>query len=522
MKKKFFHRNTTPRKYSVKCHREKTGLHKHSAHKTDLYQNKTEALQDWEDIYSRDYSAYYPYNSYFEGEGHYHLNHALFHSLKAPFSDVKGPFEKLGDFIPDVTEHYDSNRIGVEKRMYNFLERACSLTPDNIHDLSTYIRPFIRSEKNIEIIDKESNENVGLSDFYNTILFFAPFWIREPSEWNPATSSLTQHLFEKFKISGIFEDICKSSQVNYSELSIHWMSRYIILAQGGSISKASKFFGWSELSNKFYYYLRTTPYNKRNIHEDLESDYIEKMIAGAFLYSLGATENVISRITENANLYLFAKIAYHETDHVIDKLYSKEHWDDLNLFRKKTYLSWKELIYWLIRHADSLTDQNISEINNWAIHQIYERQRHQLGRLSFKGRSVQRILQLTQEYYTNIHNFGNSIPKLEWKRKGFDCEIKDDTGDIWSVQEIVSSKELVEEGKAMSHCVASYYQNCFKENIAIFSFKKDEKRELTLELNCQNLSINQVTGKNNRSLKPQENRIVNFWFRHIVKDEVLD
>ena len=73
---------------------------------------------------------------------------------------------------------------------------------------------------------------------------------------------------------------------------------------------------------------------------------------------------------------------------------------------------------------------------------------------------------------------------------------------MWMVQELLSTKELSAEGRAMRHCVSSYAKNCRKGNASIWSLQAvdgDQKRRpvMTIAVDVNRKSVTQVRGKYN-------------------------
>src|SRR5205807_736509 len=72
----------------------------------------------------------------------------------------------------------------------------------------------------------------------------------------------------------------------------------------------------------------------------------------------------------------------------------------------------------------------------------------------------------------------------------------------WTIKELLTSQELLAEGQAMRHCVASYTQECAKRRTTIWSLRVEneegQRRVLTIEVDPKTRTICQVRGKRNR------------------------
>jgi len=82
---------------------------------------------------------------------------------------------------------------------------------------------------------------------------------------------------------------------------------------------------------------------------------------------------------------------------------------------------------------------------------------------------------------------------------------------IWQIQEICTLKELVEEGKILHHCVASFSGMCIKQYYSIWSLTCNGSRKLTIQLILSNYSLGQIRGLQNRMPTPRENQIISIW-----------
>jgi hypothetical protein len=87
--------------------------------------------------------------------------------------------------------------------------------------------------------------------------------------------------------------------------------------------------------------------------------------------------------------------------------------------------------------------------------------------------------------------------QLRWGPKGWDQEWQTEEGAVWTMTELLSGKQLFQEGEAMSNCVASYAQRCAFGDCAIFSLRCGGTRRLTVEINPSTRSIVQAKGPRN-------------------------
>lgn len=90
---------------------------------------------------------------------------------------------------------------------------------------------------------------------------------------------------------------------------------------------------------------------------------------------------------------------------------------------------------------------------------------------------------------------------------------KDQNFKIYRITELLSSKELSIEGRAMKHCVSSYAHSCCNGRCSIWSLYQEDysgqKKLITIEINRNNIA--QIRGKNNRYPTYIEMEIINEW-----------
>lgn len=86
---------------------------------------------------------------------------------------------------------------------------------------------------------------------------------------------------------------------------------------------------------------------------------------------------------------------------------------------------------------------------------------------------------------------------------------------VWRIRELVSSKELVAEGRQQGHCVASYARSCHQGKCSIWAlelqtFDGVEKR-VTIEVGLPQGEVRQVRGARNRRASREEMQVVHNW-----------
>lgn len=89
------------------------------------------------------------------------------------------------------------------------------------------------------------------------------------------------------------------------------------------------------------------------------------------------------------------------------------------------------------------------------------------------------------------------------------------TSRVWRIRELLSSKELVAEGRKQKHCVASYAASCASGASAIYTMdardSEGERKLLTIEVSRKFRVLYQVRGKRNRLPTNSEALVLRRW-----------
>ncbi len=134
---------------------------------------------------------------------------------------------------------------------------------------------------------------------------------------------------------------------------------------------------------------------------------------------------------------------------------------------------------------------------------------------SMKGRSGIALLSRMEEWHRDLAK-ETRRPGREWESCGLNgiqmTKKEESTGiaSIWTLDELLSTKALIEEGKAMRHCVASYASSCARGSNSIWSLKIKEgedgnpRRVMTVEADNLRKQVCQARGRCNK--RPGEKR----------------
>jgi hypothetical protein len=83
--------------------------------------------------------------------------------------------------------------------------------------------------------------------------------------------------------------------------------------------------------------------------------------------------------------------------------------------------------------------------------------------------------------------------------------------ETWRFCEILTARDLVAEGSAMRHCVATYVDAAAEGGRSFWSLTCNGKRRLTIEVDNTDRRVCQVRGLANRLPRPHETRRVRAW-----------
>ena len=138
---------------------------------------------------------------------------------------------------------------------------------------------------------------------------------------------------------------------------------------------------------------------------------------------------------------------------------------------------------------------------------------------SMKGRSPIALMRAMQEWHDDLAK-RQIIHGKEYKPSGFkaghwEFDHRDGTGNFvrvhYSITEILNSKELHAEGKALRHCVLSYSSSIEQGHCSIWSMRLNDDRLITIEVRRESRSIVQARGRCNRATSAEEFRIMQRW-----------
>ena len=134
---------------------------------------------------------------------------------------------------------------------------------------------------------------------------------------------------------------------------------------------------------------------------------------------------------------------------------------------------------------------------------------------TMKGRSATKLLRQVEAWHGHLSR-EQFVDFQSWQACGVrPLTLEDETPELgpvrWTAQELLSSWELAAEGRAMSHCVVSYSNQCADGNTAIWSLcaqpqgAPEREHIMTVALDIKERAVTQARGRYNAlPNKPQK------------------
>jgi len=304
---------------------------------------------------------------------------------------------------------------------------------------------------------KKKDFNEIMNEFGRGLLFNTKF-IREPRDWKPKSHNLSKQkisfinwVYQKYPVPDFMYEVFTRDDPAGIHDHLKW---FLTITQGGSFAKCQNL-----LTKKEAHLFLNAPDNN-SINENL-------------WWSKCKSLDINDRMTRAVVKRFFVNIP------VTDSF-------------------WLSLLT-LIKNEEKIEVSVVSDVMDFLRAQMRR------GTFSLKGRTFGSLIKLSNKWHRDmqLRRFGDQnltwapfeIP--DWKFTNKQTKI------VWSVNQLLSSKELWSEGRRMKHCVASYGHRCVDGTSAIFTmvssdhFNTDEKH-LTIEIN-RNKQLTQVRGRMNKA-----------------------
>jgi hypothetical protein len=132
---------------------------------------------------------------------------------------------------------------------------------------------------------------------------------------------------------------------------------------------------------------------------------------------------------------------------------------------------------------------------------------------TLKGRTLQSLLRQTNDW----HQRSMIMRRIRlWPSSGMNPYKAEQKNGMVIMEELTGSKLLVQEGRNMKHCVATYTQQCIAREIAIFSLRKYSLGILTetmatIEVNLSLRRVVQAKGRMNKKISDEARKHLDGW-----------
>jgi hypothetical protein len=337
------------------------------------------------------------------------------------------------------------------------------------------------------------------------MLVLAPFWLRPLRAWSPpdstdledVTRSLVDHLFARYPLPRPLYHAWNGSSLPM----LKWACWTVLLGHGASLHKAAPLFGW-QITARFTHHLLAAP-------ADLAT---ADAVMWAEVARLGGSKVEYDRLAAHPAYRIDPTSGTAAPGPIVE--------DDVRWDEERTNTTpgfWRATVGWLAHHRDDLDNEDAQRVLDWAMHLHTEdlaQARPEAACFSWHGRTlVAALADATryEEFLQSRQKAGrfDSAP-LTWKRRGWDWEHAH-AGVTWSIRELVTDRELLDEGWTMRHCVSSYSYACSRGETTIFTLRRNGARCATVQVDPNKRDVVQARGVRNKNCTREELDVLAKW-----------
>lgn len=342
----------------------------------------------------------------------------------------------------------------------------------------------------------QMNENTKLlthTDHVKGVInFVAHFsmWLQPITKWQPKThnadrqfASLARHLFAKYEVPAFMDSVWLKEKAASRAWFIH-------IGMGKNIAKASSL--PIKMTKKMAHYFLQAP----------AAYDVNAAFRWAQIHALGGNREISDAIAET-------RIAHEFNDEEF----------------------WLSVLRFFI--ANPMLDSNqFSPIIDYIWHKKYENRMVFVDRgvvneegpeqpnFSMRERTADTLLRNVEDWHRQLGKESRG-GNLQWVKSKF-SELRYTEGHakkrnmkIWTIQELLSNKELIAEGRKQNHCVSTYARSCFSGTTSIWTMELQEidarQKLLTIEVHNASKTIRQIRGLRNRLAKDNEMVVIRRW-----------
>jgi hypothetical protein len=316
-------------------------------------------------------------------------------------------------------------------------------------------------------------------------------WLRPLESWKPKSKNplrrfgeLTHHLFDRF---GDVPRFMEAVWLRNDRPSWRFRDWYVHLGRGYNLRTAKT----------------PVPLTKKMAHHFLQApdDYtVEQAIRWGQLKALSAREATINAIVATRLGRSFQ---------------NEEFWlTVLRFFALNPMLDPRQIA----PIVDYIQHQRFEPLQIELAPGVWRRDPPPEPRFSMSGRTADTLLRQVAAWHDALGRV-SSVSSESYARapfEGFVVERKEkDISVQWVIRQLMSARDLETEGRALSHCVASYHWSCSRGHCTIWSLSRqlpggEYERRQTIEVDREK-TIVQCRGLANRDPTPEEWSLVNAW-----------
>ncbi len=376
----------------------------------------------------------------------------------------KKRFKKLDEVITQLYEGCDFSRFfNTDERLRKM--KACfeSVSKKDAHAGEQLRDMFILLNNNSVLMQDARSVHA----VYN-VFRFRQYWRNSISGWQPCEVGgsnqfieLVDHLICKYKVPAFLYNAFSDSG---DQLYMQW---FVHLAGGGKVREMKNL--PVKLTQKMAHYFTLAP----------EKLQVTQALRWAQVRGSGGEEKLASRVA-----------------------YS---WIGTKPFGDEVF--WESFIQ-LLSGDGMFNHEKLTELIDY----VRETRRADPGYV-LKGRTLQSLLRQSDKWHGTYKQLNGNWSWIPCGIGGLKVERKTEKV---IMEELTEGKRLVEEGRAMKHCVASYAQACVKGRTAIFSLRKYSEGVLintlaTIEVNLFLRSVVQAKAKMNHPIPGEARKYMEQW-----------
>jgi hypothetical protein len=383
----------------------------------------------------------------------------------------EGPYAKIFKELKSELSSYSNNH-----------------TPKEVEFLKLLLLHFTKFST---LLEKEDSIR-----FVFLVLTYQKDWKKDIFQWKPKSHNLNkqqlellQYLFEtysdfsKFLYKFWFSGNLDRQYTSYYKGDVKpdvFRRIYLDLTSGKSLRKIENlpFHSNVEISKRFAFYFNQVPEN---------FDSIQAATIFCYLKIQNVSNNLIQPI-----------VSFSRINHLI------EHYD-----------FWKDVFVFF--HKNPMIDNSqICPIMDYIWHQKFYRGAGPFNGIEqpnfcIKHRNPLNLLKEVEKWHKKLAI--NKEPLMFWEGmmiRNYDSWEKKQESSRITIEQILNSRLLSEEGAKMKHCVFSSKSSCVSGSKSIWSVREDGGRKLTLALS-NNGQVTEIRGKCNRLPSKEELKKIQPW-----------